>query len=150
MTKTLVLLFALAMASALAARAEDHVSGGPETVVVQSGTLKLRALVWHPGGHGPFPAVLFNHGSGNTPENQAAQAAAVGPVFAKHGYVLLFVYRRRSRPPADQGTSAGDLMDPETSAHGQESRNQVQLWFVPTDQLNQAPARLAVLPAPPQ
>jgi hypothetical protein len=62
MTKTLVLLVALAMAFALAARAEDHVPGGPETVVVQGGTLKLCALLWHPEGHGPFPAVLFNHG----------------------------------------------------------------------------------------
>jgi len=77
------------------------VPSGPETVVVQSGTLKLRALLWHPGGHGPFPAVLFNHGSGNTPENQAGQAAAVGPVFAKHGYVLLFVYRRADTPEFD-------------------------------------------------
>jgi hypothetical protein len=38
MTKTLVLLVALAMAFALAARAEDHVPGGSETVVVQSGS----------------------------------------------------------------------------------------------------------------
>jgi hypothetical protein len=101
MTKTLVFLFALAMASALAAWAEDHVPSGPETVVVQSGTLKLRALLWHPGGHGPFPAVLFNHGSGNTPENQAAQAAAVGPRLRQTCHVLLFVYRRGDAPEVD-------------------------------------------------
>src|SRR5436305_580019 len=79
MTKTLAFLFTLAIASALAARVEDHGPGGPEIVVVQSGTLKLHALLWHPPGHGPFPAVLFNHGSGNTPENQAAQAAGRRP-----------------------------------------------------------------------
>jgi carboxymethylenebutenolidase len=127
MTKTRVLLFALVLASALAARAEDHVPGGPDTVVLQSGALKLHALLWHPAGHGPFPAVLFNHGSGNTPENQAAQAAAVGLVFAKHGYVLLFVYRRGSGPSADQGTSAIDLMDREFAAHGWQARNKLQL-----------------------
>ena len=150
MTKTLVLLFALAMASALAARAEDHVPGGPETVVVQSGTLKLHALLWHPGGHGPFPAVLFNHGSGNTPENQAAQAAAVGPVFAKHGYVLLFVYRRGSGLSADQGTSAVDLMDRELATHGQDARNKLQLELLQTDQLSDALAGLAFLRALPE
>ncbi len=150
MTKTFVLLFALAMASALAARAEDHARGGPETVVVQSGTLKLHALLWHPGGHGPFPAVLFNHGSGNTPEKQAAQAAAVGPVFAKHGYVLLFVYRRGSGLSADQGTSAVDLMDRELAAHGWQARNKLQLELLQTDQLNDALAGLAFLRALPE
>ena len=150
MTKTLVLLFALAITSALAARAEDHVPGGPETVVVQSGTLKLHALLWHPGGHGPFPAVLFNHGSGNTPENQAAQAAAVGPVFAKHGYVLLFVYRRGSGLSADQGTSAVDLMDRELATHGQDARNKLQLELLQTDQLTDALVGLAFLRALPE
>lgn len=150
MTKTRVLLFLLAMASALAARAQEHVLAAPEAVVVPSGALKLHALLWHPAGHGPFPAVLFNHGSGNTPENQAAQAAAVGPVFAKHGYVLLFVYRRGSGPSADQGTSAIDLMDRELAAHGWEARNTLQLELLQTDQLDDALAGLAFLRALPE
>jgi carboxymethylenebutenolidase len=150
MTTTRLLLSALAMASALAARAEDQVPGGPDTVVVRSGTLTLHALLWHPGGHGPFPAVLFNHGSGNTPENQAAQAAAVGPIFAKHGYVLLFLYRRGSGLSADQGTSAIDLMDRELAAHGQDARNRLQLALLESDQLNDALAGLAFLRALPE
>jgi hypothetical protein len=32
----------------------------PESVVVHSDTLQLRALLWHPMGKGSFPAVLFN------------------------------------------------------------------------------------------
>jgi dienelactone hydrolase len=150
MMKTLVFLFALAMVSRLAVRADDHVSGEPETVVVPSGTLKLHALLWHPVGHGPFPAVLFNHGSGNTPENQAAQAAVVGPVFAKHGYVLLFVYRRGSGLSSDQGTSAIDLMDRELATHGQDARNKLQLELLQTDQLTDALAGLAFLRALPE
>ena len=150
MTKTRVLLFALVMVFALAARAEDHAPGGPDTVVVRSGALKLHALLWHPAGHGPFPAVLFNHGSGNTPENQAAQAATVGPVFAKHGYVLLFVYRRGSGPSAGQGTSALDLMDRELATHGRQGRNELQLELLETDQLSDALAGLAFLRALPE
>ena len=150
MTKTVMLLFALATASAFAARAEDHVPGGPDTVVVQSGTVKLHALLWHPGGHGPFPAVLFNHGSGNTPENQAAQAATVGPIFAKHGDVLLFVYRRGSGLSADQGRSAIDLMNRELATYGQDARNKLQLELLQTDQLTDALAALAYLRALPE
>jgi hypothetical protein len=36
----------------------------PETVVVPSGNLRLKAFLWKPNGPGPFPTVLFNHGSG--------------------------------------------------------------------------------------
>jgi hypothetical protein len=45
---------------------------GPATVVVQNGTVALRALVWRPKGRGPFPAVLFNHGS-STPNCAASE-----------------------------------------------------------------------------
>jgi len=31
----------------------------PDTVIVESGGLKLRALLWRPSGSGPFPAVLL-------------------------------------------------------------------------------------------
>ena len=96
---------ALALALPLVARAADKASGGPETVVVQSGALELHALLWRPDGHGPFPAVLFNHGSwpgrdtpsGRRPDSRIlAQAAALGPVFAKHGYVFLAAVSRNS------------------------------------------------------
>jgi len=37
----------------------------PDTIVVRSGELRLSGLLWRPEGRGPFPAVLFNHGSGH-------------------------------------------------------------------------------------
>jgi len=55
------LLFAL-MSMALAT--DQRVSTVPETVVVPSGKLSLKAFLWKPAGPGPFPAVLFCHGSG--------------------------------------------------------------------------------------
>lgn len=149
-TKTLALLFTFALGSALAARAEDHAPSRPKTVVVPSGTLKLHALLGHRWGEGPFPAVLFNHGRGNTPEKQAAQAAAISPIFAKHGYVLLFLYRRGSGLSADQGTSAIDLMDRELAAHGQAARNRLQLELLQTDHLTDARAGLTFLRALPE
>jgi len=145
MTTTGVSWLALAITSALVGRAVGQASNAPDTVVVRSGALELHALLWRPGGHGPFPALLFNHGSGTAPERQYAQAAAVGPVFAKHGYVLLFVFRRGSGLSAGEGTSAADLLDRELAANGQEARNRLQLQLLETDQLNDALAGLAFL-----
>ena len=145
-----MLCLALAVAPALAGRAEGQVSRGPDTVLVPSGALTLRALLWRPTGRGPFPAVLFNHGSGNNLARQSAQAATVGPVFARHGYVFLFVFRRGSGLSADQGTSAADLMDRELAAHGPEARNRLQLRLLETDQLSDTVAGLAFLRALPE
>lgn len=138
-------LFTFTLISVLVARAPGQASMGPDTVAVRNEALNLHALLWRPAGQGPFPAVLFIHGSGAGRERQLAQAAAVGPIFAKHGYVLLFVFRRGSGLSADQGSSAADLMDRELAAHGQEARNLLQLQLLETDQLSDARAGLAFL-----
>src|SRR5947209_20530169 len=44
----------------------------PQVVEFPSGTLHLRGYLWRPAGPGPFPAVLFSHGSGgNVPDTTA-------------------------------------------------------------------------------
>jgi hypothetical protein len=48
------------------ATAWGQTSGGPETVVVHSGSATLHAMLWRPQGRGPLPAILLNHGSGRT------------------------------------------------------------------------------------
>jgi hypothetical protein len=58
-----VIVLALALVTALAPLPAAQASGQPDTVVVHSGALTLRAMLWRPRGSGPFPAVMFNHGS---------------------------------------------------------------------------------------
>ncbi len=84
-------------------------------------------------------------GVGTRRRTRPRKLRAVGPVFAKRGYVLLFVYRRGSGLSADQGTSAIDLMDRELATHGQDARNKLQLELLQTDQLTDALAGLAFL-----
>ncbi len=58
-TYTRLLLLPVALASALAVGAESQVPGGPDTVVVQSGALTLRALLWRPHDRGPLAGLAF-------------------------------------------------------------------------------------------
>ena len=155
MTKSHLLLLALGLASALAAGAEAGVSGEPETVVVPSGALKLRALLWRPQGGGPFPAVLFNHGSGHATGIAAGRRdqrhpGLLGPLFARHGYVFLYLFRRGDGLSVGQGIPSGDRMDNELATKGQDARNQLQLQLLEGDEKSDALAGLAFLRALPE
>src|SRR5947209_17396369 len=107
-------------------------SYGPETVVVHHGPVALHAMVWRPQGSGPFPAILLNHGSGRSREQlerlgpYERNAETLGPVFSRHGYVFLYLFRRGVGLSADQGANAIDLMNSEAAVHGQEARNSLQ------------------------
>jgi dienelactone hydrolase len=139
----------------LAARFAQAVVGqsgpGPEIVAVHSGNATLRALLWRPSGRGPFPAILLNHGSGRTQEQlnrlgpYENQAEILGPVFARHGYVFLFPFRRGVGMSADQGESAIELMDREFAARGQDARNALQLQLLEHRELDDATEALNYL-----
>ncbi len=118
----------------------------PETVSVKSGSLELRALIWRPSGSGPFPAVIFNHGSASsTDPPQAADAAILGDVFTRHGYVFLFLFRQGLGLSAGQGTASGDLMRRAFDAGGQEARNRRQMELLNGEELNDVSAALGFL-----
>lgn len=121
----------------------------PVTVAVKSGNVTLHALLWRPEGPGPFPAVLVNHGSGRTREElerlgpYERQADTFAPVFAQHGYVLLFLFREGVGLSSDVGRSAIDLMTDEAAAHGQDARNALQMKLLEGRELTDALAGLA-------
>jgi dienelactone hydrolase len=141
----------LSLAGVLAATAKGQSSDRPDTVVVHNGSVTLRGLVWRPRGPGPFPAILLNHGSGRTREQlerrgpYEQQAEKEGPLFARHGYVFLFLFREGVGLSADQGANAVDLMERELAAHGQDARNALQLQLLENRELSDAAAGLAFL-----
>lgn len=126
---------------------------GPDTVIVHSGSLALRALLWRPSGRGPFPAVLCNHGGGSTalaadgrteiPIERTAELMA--PTFVRHGYVFLFPLRRGVGLSASQGTSSSDRWQRALATSGQEARNRLQLELLQTAELDDALAALRFL-----
>src|SRR5579864_845704 len=149
------ILAALVLTLTLAANAEGKLPAGPETVEVRNGPVTLHALLWRPQGRGPFPAILLNHGSGRTPEElkqlgpYEKQADLLGPVFTRHGYVFLYLFRRGVGLSADQGSNAVDLMNKESAAHGPEGRNALQMKLLENGDMTDALAGLKFLRALP-
>src|SRR5664279_3610299 len=114
MIKTVTIVIILASFSVNQVHAQDF--NGPDTVAVQSGKLKLKGLLWHPLGHGPFPTIIFCHGSYRDTDkiySPVPQISILGPVFARHGFIYFGLFRRGVGLSAGQGVNISDLMDNE-------------------------------------
>ena len=150
--RTLAFLFALA-STALAVGQQSPIA--PETVVVPSGKLRLKAFLWKPTGPGPFPAVLFCHGSGDADSNHTAglpiteAAERLAPLFLKHGYAFLYLFRRGQGPSADQGPFMQDILQHEETTKGKEARQHLQFVLATTDHLDDVMSGLSFLKATP-
>lgn len=145
---TLALLFAL---TSVALAGDRPISILPETVVVPSGKLRLKAFLWKPSGPGPFPAVLFNYGSGGAdaahtaglPITEAAEKLA--PLFLKHGYAFMYLFRRGQGLSADQGLFMQDVLRREEATKGTEARQHLHFMLATTDHLDDVIAGLSFL-----
>ena len=155
MTKVYAFVLALLILTLTSATAWGQTSGGPETVLIHSGSATLHAMLWRPQGRGPFPGILLNHGSGRTREDlerlgpYEQNAEKLGPVFVRHGYVFLYLFRRGVGPSTDQGANAVDLMNSEFAAHGQGARNALQLQLLENREMDDALSGLKFLRALP-
>src|SRR5439155_2641951 len=77
-----------------------------KTVTFQSGAITLHGLLYKPEGTGPFPAMLYNHGSApGMLSNEAFEAIA--PVYVSRGWVFFAPYRRGQGLSASVGRFIG-------------------------------------------
>jgi carboxymethylenebutenolidase len=123
-------------------------TNGPDTVTIHSGKLKLKGLLWFPAGRGPFPTIIFCHGSysgTDTMHDPVENISVLGPIFARKGYVFLGLFRRGVGLSNGQGVNSIDLMDKAFKKYGLEERNKVQLQQLEKDQLQDMMAGLAYL-----
>ena len=88
-----LLLFALAPGISVA-------QTKPEEVVFSSGGRELHGFLWKPEGAGPFPAIVWNHGSEKLPGSQPT----LGKFYTEHSYVFFVPHRR------GQGRSQGEYI----------------------------------------
>jgi len=155
MTKLCVLVLALVVLMLTAVTALGQTSSGPETVLIHSGSATLHAMLWRPQGRGPFPGILLIHGSGRTREElkrlgpYERNAEKLSPVFARHGYAFLYLFRRGVGLSSDQGDNAVDLMNSESAAHGQGARNALQLKLLENREMDDTLSALKFLQALP-
>jgi carboxymethylenebutenolidase len=78
----------------------------PEVVSFSSEGKTLHGVLFKPEGDGPFPALLYNHGS--APGMLSSQAFdEIGPRFVGHGWVFFAPYRRGQGSSADAGPYIG-------------------------------------------
>src|SRR4029434_5101405 len=89
---------------------------------------------------------LFNHGSYLSEQPMTPDTPAIlGPLFARHGYTFLFLFREGLRLSADPRTADGDVMARAFAEHGNEARNRVQLDLLNGEQLDEVRAGLQFL-----
>ena len=98
---------------------------GPEEVVFPSGGRELHGFLWKPQGSGPFPAIMWNHGSEKMPGSHPALAS----LYTAHSYVFFVPHRR------GQGRSAGDYIQDlvQQATPGERDRRMVELQQVEVD-----------------
>lgn len=100
-----------------------------------SGDLTLHGVVYKPKGPGPFPAIVYNHGS--APGMLSRQAfEALGPVFASHGWVFFGPYRRGQGLSASAGPYIGDEIAAADKKGGQSAAAATMVRLLETDHLN--------------
>ena len=121
-------------------------SAAGEVVSFPSGNLTLKGMLYKPDGAGPFPAIVYNHGS--APGMLSEQAfEALGPVFANHGWVFLGPYRRGQGRSASAGPYIGDEIAAAEKRGGTAAGAATMVRLLETDHLNDQLAGLAWLRA---
>jgi len=115
-----------------------------ETVTFPSGEITLHGVLYKPHGTGPFPAVVYNHGS--APGMMSEQAfTALGPVFASRGWVFFGLYRRGQGLSATAGSYIGDQIAAAEKAGGTSAAAATMVRLLQTDHLDDQFAALTWL-----
>lgn len=119
---------------------------GAKIIAFPSGNLSLHGVLYKPPGSGPFPAVLFNHGS--APGNYSDKAiSALGPLFASRGWVFFAPYRRGQGLSQSAGSYIGDQIAAAVKKGGMAAGAATMIHLLETDHLNDQLAALAWLQA---
>jgi dienelactone hydrolase len=116
------------------------------TVEYPSGSLSLRGLLFRPAGSGPHPAILFLHGSG---QDYRKEVDAIGPLYARHGYVVFVPFRRGQGLSSGRGEPIGETLSREAKAHGVAARMRLMTQLLATEQMDDVLAALKYLQTQP-
>jgi carboxymethylenebutenolidase len=142
-TTTLTLAFLLAL-FVPSARGQTPIG---EQVAFSNGALKLGGFIAKPAGKGPFPAVVWNHGSGSNPNPRISRLASF---WVSHGFVFFEPHRRGYGLSASAGPDIQDTVDQIAKRAGAEAGDLVKTQLLATEQLDDQMAGIAWLRAVPE
>ena len=117
-----------------------------EAVTFESGDKVLRGLLYKPAGAGPFPVVLYNHGSAPGMLNTQA-FDLIGPLFTARGWAFFAPYRRGQGLSSDAGPYIMDEIHAAQVRGGEALASQTMVRLLGTEQLQDQLAALAWLKA---
>ncbi|MBK7613552.1 MAG: acetylxylan esterase [Burkholderiales bacterium] len=107
-----------------------------ERVSFQSGSLRLEGLLLKPGGVGPHPGIVWNHGSEKNPD-AGQQIDAVAAIFVPAGFAVFAPLRR------GHGNSEGLYIGDELKQARFLERNRLQVRLLEGEQFDDQLAGLA-------
>jgi len=117
-----------------------------QRVTFQSDGLTLEGFLFKPAGSGPFPGIIWNHGSEQNPDN-GPEFEAVASIFVPAGYAVFAPVRR------GQGTSQGQYISDQVAqvrqSQGAEAARQFFVQQMTGPQLDDQLAGLAYLKSQP-
>jgi len=106
----------------------------PEEVTFESSGLQLHGFLWRPSGNGPFPAILWNHGSEKRPGSQPILAK----FYTQNSYVFFAPHRR------GQGRSPGNYIQ-DLIAAAPPSQRAIRMIELQDEQVSDVVAALGFL-----
>ena len=104
-----------------------------QRVTFRSGSLTLVGFLFKPAGNGPFPAVIWNHGSEKNP-GTSPQFDSVAAIFVPAGYVVFAPMRRGHG--LSEGPYLPDQTEAERKAHGPVAAEKLVVTEMETHQLD--------------
>lgn len=119
-------------------------SASGQVVSFESDGKVLHGMLYKPAGPGPFPAVLYNHGSAAGMVSKQG-FDALGPVFVSRGWILFGPFRRGQGLSASAGPYIGDQIDAAEKSGGPDAGAAEAVRLLQTDHLNDQLAGLTWL-----
>ena len=96
--RSFLIAISFALSALMAEVAAARPQANPTEVTFSSGKLVLHGFIYKPEGKGPFPALLWNHGS----ERRPGWLPELAPIFLSKGYILFIPHRRgHGRSPGE-------------------------------------------------
>jgi len=115
-------------------------AGDPDLVTFPSDGMTLHGFLYRPSGTGPFPAIVYNHGSGQ----EVGTMQEILKFFVDHGFVVFLPHRRGHDRSGDVAPYMAHLFD--TDEEHQDKQKLVNELVAQSDDVIAAVRYVAALP----